>query len=341
MAEKKKVLSFDVGILNLAFCILEKDGDKFSIQQWEIINMVDDRQKCQFILRGGKQCDNNAKFHVCHKEGLDIFGEESGKYTCETHKSKTIPCIIPVLENVVESKKESKKNKKEHIHEKEKRKCILCENEIDYELNTNPKYCWCDAHYMKGGKAFEKKITCKKFTVGACTRQPIQDMTEKIIRRLDLYQEQFLSVDEVLIENQPCLKNPTMKTIASILYTYFVMRGIIDKVKSNIKLVKFVSASNKLKVDKEKTKETINKDVIVKDSDKSKATVKEERKIYDLTKNLGIKYCMALICDKDKKILEAHKKKDDLCDSFLQGFQYLFPNVPDVYVSMLAGVATE
>ena len=41
---------------------------------------------------------------------------------------------------------------------------------------------------------------------------------ENIPKKLDLYN--LLDVDIVLLENQPCLKNPTMKTIQIIIYTY-------------------------------------------------------------------------------------------------------------------------
>ena len=46
----------------------------------------------------------------------------------------------------------------------------------------------------------------------------------------------LLEVDEVIIENQPSLRNPKMKSIAETLYNYFLCRGIIDKerTKSNI-----------------------------------------------------------------------------------------------------------
>lgn len=320
MSDKKRVLSFDVGILNLAYCLLERDGENFSIQKWGIINLVDDRQKCNFTLRGGGQCEKNAKFNIYHKEDLVIFGDNANTCACATHKTKSIPVIVPIAP--------PKKKKGETIS---KLKCMLCDKDGEYELNTNSKYCWCDAHYQKNGKAFEKKIVCRKITVQNCNKQPIQELTEKLVQRLD--KEQFVSVDEVLIENQPSLKNPTMKTIASILYTYFVIRGITDKerTKSTINLVKFVSASNKLKVDKEKTAE-----IIIKDG--KEKTVKEQRKIYDLTKNLGKKYCTALIEEKDKKTLNGYKKIDDLCDSFLQGFQYLFPKIPDVYMEKLRKV---
>ena len=95
-------------------------------------------------------------------------------------------------------------------------------------------------------------------------------------------------------------------------------RGIIDKNinKSNIDIVKLVSPSNKLKINKNKT------DEMLKDTDKK---TKEE---YIMTKHLSVEYCNVLITDENKNKLNTYKKKDDLCDSFLQGFQYVYNPVP-------------
>ena len=55
----------------------------------------------------------------------------------------------------------------------------------------------------------------------------------------------FLDVDIICIENQPALKNPTMKTIQMIIYTYFLIKGITsDKLISDIQMI---NARNKLK----------------------------------------------------------------------------------------------
>jgi hypothetical protein len=62
---------------------------------------------------------------------------------------------------------------------------------------------------------------------------------------------QLLDVDLVVIENQPSLKNPQMKSIQMILYSYFLILGKVignDTTKSYIDKIDFCSASNKLKV---------------------------------------------------------------------------------------------
>jgi len=62
---------------------------------------------------------------------------------------------------------------------------------------------------------------------------------------------QLLNVDCVVIENQPSLKNPQMKSIQMILYSYFLILGKVIGNNTNssyIENIEFCSASNKLKV---------------------------------------------------------------------------------------------
>jgi hypothetical protein len=124
--------------------------------------------------------------------------------------------------------------------------------------------------------------------------------------------EIFLQVDEVLIENQPTLKNPIMKNIASLMFGYFVLNGLME---NKIKHVKFVSPLNKLKIDKQITENVLGK-------------LTKKHEIKAATKKLGIIYTQILLKN-DKKSLNMlleHAKKDDMCDSFLQGMQYVYKN---------------
>ena len=54
----------------------------------------------------------------------------------------------------------------------------------------------------------------------------------------------------VCIENQPAFKNPTMKAISDVLYTWFMIRGLIEKdiTDSKISKITFFAPSNKLKI---------------------------------------------------------------------------------------------
>jgi len=58
--------------------------------------------------------------------------------------------------------------------------------------------------------------------------------------------EDFLNHDVICIENQPALKNPTMKTIQMLLYSYFLINGY-TRDDSKIGNIEMINARNKLK----------------------------------------------------------------------------------------------
>ena len=153
---------------------------------------------------------------------------------------------------------------------------------------------------------------------------------------------QLLNVDHVVIENQPSLKNPQMKSIQMILYSYFLIIGKIigngDKGTNYIENVDFCSASNKLKVyngpeiileekvSKRKKKiETvvISTEVEIKEPEKKK---KGSAVNYKDKKRLAIEHALYFVKLNNPSYIDffnEHKKKDDLADSFLQGIYYL------------------
>ena len=45
----RTVLSFDVGIVNLAYCIIKKEGEKFEILKWDLINIDDNKITCNHL----------------------------------------------------------------------------------------------------------------------------------------------------------------------------------------------------------------------------------------------------------------------------------------------------
>ncbi len=340
-SKTKTILSWDVGIKNLAFCVIQKKDLDFKILKWGIINLNDGQQKCQFTLKTNNECQDVAKYCIYHKDKAPLFeGKENGiLYACSKHKEKMMPECKPVSELV--DIKDKKKSKKKPTESKSSSKptidlqsLICCQNcdEKPIMTLTNTNFCWCEKHYEKKGKTFVKKVASKKVSVTTCSKQPIQDLAEKLFERLDLEFKNFGEISEVLIENQPTLKNPKMKTISSILYSYFIVRGIVDreKSKSNITEVKFVSPSNKLKVNSKQTN-------LILESEKNKVNAN----VYKMTKTLGVKYCKSLISDEDNKKIDQVKKKDDMADSFLQGFQYLFSPVPEKYFEKLQKVGLD
>ena len=71
-----KVLSWDVGIINLAFCLIDynKDTKDYKILDWDIINLTDrEKMKCT-------ECNANPSF----------YQEITYKYYCKHHNKNAI-----------------------------------------------------------------------------------------------------------------------------------------------------------------------------------------------------------------------------------------------------------
>ena len=307
-----KILSFDVGIKNLAFCLMTKNNDLITIKDWNIINLVEDRDLCCYELRTKNKCGKIARYT---SNRVNKINEETNKEQltlCKAHSIKFIPTIDKLEED----------NTFICNH-------LKCKNPATVVIFNNNSWSFCDKH-EKDTKKILSQFKPKKLLGQNCSQQPIQELSTKLFTKLDSKKD-FLDVDEVLIENQPSLKNPNMKTIATLLYSYFVFRGIIDNKLTNSKIqnVKFISPSNKLKVMKSVTDEKIG-------------TAKDKREEYEITKGLGLIYCQTLINDNEKKFLENHVKKDDLCDCYLQGFRYLFiSGIPKIYEEKLKSISQD
>ncbi len=317
------ILSFDVGVIHLSYCLLTKkefvkaDGSKkidWYIIDWNNIDLTNrDEQKCH--------CGAKAKL------SNTINGET--KYYCKTHGKKVEVNIQPFEECFKECVKDKEANKDKklcshQIHSKsESKSCGKSAGyyRIDQVNNEDVEYYYCKTHATQIYNNETKGSQLKNFKIKSSTTLNFDDVKYGLMMELEK-RSNLLSADYVVIENQPSFKNPRMKSIASTLYDYYLIRGIIDKsvTKSNISQVKFMSPSNKLKIaDEGDTKQLI----------KAKST--DDTKAYKLTKSLGIKYCLDLTTHLPdwQKHFNSFKKKDDLADSFLQGAYFYTNNVND------------
>ena len=109
-------------------------------------------------------------------------------------------------------------------------------------------------------------------------------------------------INKVLIENQPVQKNPTMKTIQIIVYTFFMYKKVIMTLNADIV---FVSASKK-------NKYTQNFDINIECNSK-----------YQKNKKQAVACTRLLLTTEWMNFFTSHKKKDDLADSYLQTLSYI------------------
>tara|TARA_Y100000385_G_scaffold281109_1_gene333373 strand:- start:141 stop:740 length:600 start_codon:yes stop_codon:yes gene_type:complete len=152
-----------------------------------------------------------------------------------------------------------------------------------------------------------------------CKGVPLDKITTTLYNKLHNI---FIDYDisKVLLENQPVLKNPVMKSIQMIIYGYFAYeKNIMGR---EIEYIKLINASNKLKLGKN-LKEINNSEDILKIKSK-----------YTRNKKLAIIYTNHFLrerlivedYEKYNDIFNNHKKKDDLADAFLQGLYFIENN---------------
>ena len=219
-----KIISIDVGIRNLAICLLEIDDKKqFKITEWCVVNLCDDSlPKCCGIIKKKKttsQCDKNARYM------------KNDKHYCKTHAKKT-DYIIPTTELY---KSRIAKYKIAELYE-------LCKKyEIGFSKPINkPKLL----------EIIDEKLSEKFFDIIETKRADKIDLTDLGKKMMEYFdcclkvKEQ--KIDYVLIENQISTIATRMKTLQGMITQYFIMRDVEN--------IEFISSANKLKPFLEKKK---------------------------------------------------------------------------------------
>ena len=164
-----------------------------------------------------------------------------------------------------------------------------------YDVQGGDKIGFCKKHTQDGFHPIKtKKVKAHS----------VNEISELLYNTLDTYPD-MLKADIVLIENQPCLMNPMIKTVQILLYSYFVIKGKLNS-ESNISNVKFINAKNKLSF-----------------YDGPELPIYSKNK-YTQRKKESIDVCKYCISETDHgDFFMSHKKKDDLADAYLQAIWFI------------------
>lgn len=254
-------LAFDVGIANLAFCILNEKGE---ILKWEIVNLTDlpSQPTCTGTTKKGSVCGKGAKFiSDCGKEAF-----------CAIHK-KSIPKNT-ILFSIV----------KTPICQREK-----CTAKIRHCHKDNQYKGWCGTHIKLACVAHkEDYVPWSKPLAASALGKDLDLLTNRLFSRLDQIPE-LLEVDHIGIENQPCLKQPVMKTIQIALYSYLKLKS---KQPDNTTF-RMINASEKCPG---KTY-----------AERKKNSIVQCRELLEINKEENKDWL---------ELFNKHKKRDDLADSY-------------------------
>lgn len=98
------IATIDVGLKNLAICVMNCDNKKdfktYNIPLWEVFNLLDDTQHtCESIMKNGKICGKKCLYkYKCKSQDMECIDKEVNNkevnnkevFTCKTHFPKDI-----------------------------------------------------------------------------------------------------------------------------------------------------------------------------------------------------------------------------------------------------------
>ena len=284
-----KILSIDVGIKNLAFCLFEKseNNELFIIKKWDIINISENETlSCSFI-------DKNI---ICNKPAK--FKKNNNCYCLKHSKKQTFQ--IPTTEQLPSFINKQKIQKLYEIADK---------HNIKYN-NKIKKTDLVDLINETIQNNYFQKIIFKN-----AAEVDLFHIGVNIKNKFNLLFQNETKIDYVIIENQISPIATRMKTIQGMIMQYFIMSSII------VDHIKFISASNKLKI-------FVNPINIQQNGEKIKQPEKPEKIKYNDRKKLSIQKTLEIIINNSnyqnwETFYNQHLKKDDLADSFLQGLWFI------------------
>jgi len=210
-----KVLSFDVGIKNMAYCILQVDNSNVEIIDWNIINLMDEvvEYKCSCSQKNGKPCSSKAKYY------------QNDIYYCEKHAKS---CKIRFFDKKFSSTQLNKLKKNDLL--------LLIENEkLPIDINKNKDVL---VHHIND---YILKNSLQKLKISKKTANDTDLVTigRNMKTKMEVI-ENFANITHVLIENQISPIANRMKTIQGMLSQYFIMKHENSQ-------IEFISSKNKLK----------------------------------------------------------------------------------------------
>jgi hypothetical protein len=293
----KRIISFDVGIKNMAYCVFDLlEDNAFTVMDWNVLNLTEagasppqSTQTCTCILTVKKEnriCGKKAKFM------------KNQMYYCDKHVATSgyIPFKKEYTDIVLKKKKKEDLLKLAHIHF------------INVSLLSHKPSILSALQTHFSNKMLEPVQIKKEKTADETDLITIGKQMKNRLNQIDY----IPSITHVIIENQISPIANRMKTIQGMLTQYFIMVGNPD-----VK-IEFISSHNKLKG------HSLGSASVTEDETGASSTAKSA---YRQHKKDGIQICSQFIeqhewMHKWRDVM-LHSKKDDYADAFLQGIWYI------------------
>ena len=218
----KTIVSFDIGIKNLAYCIFTVSKESLIIRDWNVINLLDVSGSTSSVPVCNCQ---KAKSGICGKKASYLFGEN---YFCNVHSKnsgKLLPtkeCSMPAIKKLkVDELTQFCANHFISISEKDKKNAVLEKVQAHFEKNTLkpiPKIKKTNANQLH-----------------------LVDIGKRIKTNFDAKFAPFIKeLTHVILENQISPIAGRMNTIQGMVAQYFIMT-------THDLTIDFISSAGKLK----------------------------------------------------------------------------------------------
>jgi hypothetical protein len=327
-----KSIGWDIGIKNLSFCILNSvekatsetitiNTHHYVISKWVDINLVSEIENN--LNNTGEASLINLELKCC-KPKTDKLGErekcgikanyclenksQDGQYQgiCKKHYKKGCYTRLPdvAIKTCYWSKGTSTEIEtctgrcaqvlKDHVY------MGYCKKHITEMVKSG---CKAESDFFKINKA-KKTSTINLNHLGTA-----------LFKELDKIKADLMEPVNILLENQPVLKNPTMKSMQMFLYSYYLLRGMDANVGQD-KHIQCYCASKKL---------DLIKFLPLVEKTRIENVLKTIKSGYQQNKTQAMLLVEYLLKGNTKwnSFFSDHKKRDDLADSLLMTLHFL------------------
>jgi len=295
------IVSFDIGIKNLAYCVFTTGTAGLSIVGWGIANLAlqDAVEKPQC------NCAKAKTAVLCGKTASYTYGED--QRFCKTH-AKSSGKLIPTKEL---SAATFKKMKIEELTTLSVKHAIMI-GTTDKKPDILAKVV---AHFA--ARTLVPVVVAKS---NNANQIHLVEIGKRIKAQFDEVFSRYTPT-HVILENQISPIAGRMNTIQGMVAQYFIMRDTKDCLK-----IDFISSAGKLKGFTDKVQPAVKAQTT--DNVQPMAVKAQETNTYKDHKRDGIAFCHQFMAANPllasfRQIIEAATKKDDLADCFLQGIYYL------------------
>ena len=222
---KKRVLAFDIGIKNLAWCCVEKSGETYSILGWDNYNLLEEESAADIGAPCSQVSCKVKAIYSCGTRVDSASGENVPNYRCGRH--------VPVGFTLFKDAKDKPLKKIPSVPVLKKTWKEVCGGTAKKVVVPMAK-----DDLIKGiSHCYAIPFVAQKVTRNAeANLAALHDSIGRLVKdKNDLWS----SADLICLENQPAFKNPTMKSVQILLFSTIrdYYGALCGKVCAPVKLV--------------------------------------------------------------------------------------------------------